>query len=113
MVWRWGTEATLVDTYRNLDLLPIARASGMQAVWFGIEDLTARLVNKGQTADKTRVVFRSLQANGIMPMPMLMHSDSQPLWSRDPPSVRRSRWAGPHQLDQVDDGSCDGGRRRH
>ena len=82
VVWRWGTEATLTDTHRCLDLLPAARASGLQALWFGIEDLTATLVSKGQSAAKTETVFRALQENGIMPMPMLMHADGQPLWTR-------------------------------
>jgi radical SAM superfamily enzyme YgiQ (UPF0313 family) len=83
VVWRWGTEATLTDTHRCLDLLPVARSSGMQALWFGIEDLTATLVDKGQSATKTETVFRALQDNGIMPMPMLMHSDGQPLRTRE------------------------------
>lgn len=82
VVWRWGTEATLTDTHRCLDLLPAARASGMQALWFGIEDLTATLVRKGQSPTKTETVFRELQANAILPMPMLMHSDGQPLSTR-------------------------------
>ena len=46
---RFGTEATEADTYKHRDLLPIARAGGLRALWFGIEDLTATLVNKGQT----------------------------------------------------------------
>lgn len=82
VVWRWGTEATLTDTHRCLDLVPSARASGMQALWFGIEDLTGSLVRKGQSAEKTETVFRALLAEGIMPMPMLIHSDGQPLVSR-------------------------------
>ncbi len=80
--WRWGTEATLTDAHRCLDLVPLARASGMQALWFGIEDLTATLVRKGQSATKTETVFRALLENGILPMPMLMHSDGQPLAAR-------------------------------
>jgi hypothetical protein len=54
----------------------------MQAMWFGIEDLTASLINKGQSAEKTTIVFQSLLDKGIMPMPMMMHSDKQPLLSR-------------------------------
>lgn len=83
VVWRWGTEATLTDAHRCLDLLPAARASGMQALWFGIEDLTGALVAKGQSAAKTETVFRALQENGILPMPMLIHSDGQPLLARE------------------------------
>ena len=83
VVWRWGTEATLTDTHRSLDLLPEARGSGMQALWFGLEDLTGTLVAKGQSAAKTQTVFRALQENGILPMPMLIHSDGQPLLARE------------------------------
>lgn len=82
VLYRWGTESTLFDADRNQDLLPVARASGMQALWFGIEDLTADLVNKGQTADRTASVFGALRRNGILPMPMLMHPTHQPLWTR-------------------------------
>jgi hypothetical protein len=45
---RFATEATQFDTYRNRDLLPLARDAGVHALWFGIEDLTATLINKGQ-----------------------------------------------------------------
>lgn len=82
VLYRWGTESTLIDADRNQDLLPVARAAGMQALWFGIEDLTANLVNKGQTAAKTASVFTALRRNGILPMPMLMHPTHQPLFTR-------------------------------
>lgn len=76
-----GTEATEHDVDRNRDLIPLARAAGIQAIWFGIEDMTAELVKKGQSAEKTRDVFRHLLQHGIAPMAMMMHFDGQPLWS--------------------------------
>ncbi len=38
--------------------------------------------SKGQSPEKTRKVFRDLLANGIAPMPMMMHHDDQPLLSK-------------------------------
>ncbi len=46
-IW-FGTESTEFDMDKNLDLLPLARDAGMRAIWFGIEDMTAELVKKGQ-----------------------------------------------------------------
>ena len=45
---RFATEATQFDTYRNRDLLPLARDAGVHALWFGIEDLTATLIKRGR-----------------------------------------------------------------
>lgn len=78
---RFYTEATEFDVYRNRDLLPLARAGGLAAIWFGIEDITAELVNKGQTAGKTAELFALLHKLDIEPMAMMIHSDSQPLRS--------------------------------
>jgi radical SAM superfamily enzyme YgiQ (UPF0313 family) len=78
---RFFTEATQFDVYKNRDLLPLARAGGLRAIWFGIEDITAELVNKGQTAGKTAELFALLQVIGIEPMTMMIHSDQQPLHS--------------------------------
>jgi radical SAM superfamily enzyme YgiQ (UPF0313 family) len=75
---QWGTEATQFDTHRNIDLLPIARESGMSAIWFGIEDLTAELINKGQKPEKTIEVFQAMHRNKISPMAMMMFHDAQP-----------------------------------
>jgi radical SAM superfamily enzyme YgiQ (UPF0313 family) len=75
------TEATEFDVHRNRDLLPLCRAAGLRAIWFGIEDITAKLVNKGQSADKTAELFRLLHDNGIQPMALTIHSDDQPLRS--------------------------------
>jgi radical SAM superfamily enzyme YgiQ (UPF0313 family) len=80
-IW-FGTEATEFDVHRNLDLLPLARDAGCRAIWFGIEDMTAELVKKGQSPEKTKTVFREMLRHGIAPMPMMMHHDGQPLWSR-------------------------------
>ncbi len=80
---RWGTEATIHDTLRIQEHLPVIRQSGLTALWLGVEDLTASLVKKGQDEGKTIQAFRLLRENGIYPVPMLMHHDAQPLvtWS--------------------------------
>ncbi len=82
--FRWGTEVTVHDTLKLRDHLPLVRAAGARAMWLGVEDLTATLVNKGQSVDKTSEAFGLLRANGIDPMPMMMHHDEQPLVSRGP-----------------------------
>lgn len=78
---RFFTEATEFDVYKNQDLLPLCRKGGLAAIWFGIEDITAELVNKGQTAGKTSELFALMHANDIEPMVMMIHSDAQPLRS--------------------------------
>jgi radical SAM superfamily enzyme YgiQ (UPF0313 family) len=78
----FGTEATEYDVYKNMDLLPLCREGGLRAIWFGIEDMTAELVKKGQSPEKTKVLFEALNRHGIMPMAMMMHHDGQPLASR-------------------------------
>jgi hypothetical protein len=55
--------------------------SGCRALWLGVEDMTAKLVNKGQTVNKTIEAFGRLRDAGICPMPMMMHHDTQPLYS--------------------------------
>jgi hypothetical protein len=62
--------------------LPLVREAGCRALWLGVEDMTATLVKKGQSVDKTTESFQLLRAAGICPMPMMMHHDSQPLYSR-------------------------------
>jgi len=76
------TEATQSDVYRHRDLLPLCRRAGLRGIWFGIEDITGELVNKGQDAGKTAELFALLRKLGIEPMAMLIHSDRQPLRSR-------------------------------
>ncbi len=76
---RFYTEATEFDVNANLDILPLCREAGMQAIWFGIEDITADLINKGQTPDKTIAVFKAMHKAGVHPMVMMIHSDNQPL----------------------------------
>ncbi len=78
---RFYTEATQFDVYRHRDLLPMCRKGGLRGIWFGIEDLSAELVNKGQSADKTAEMFALLHKVGILPMAMMIHSDDQPLRS--------------------------------
>jgi radical SAM superfamily enzyme YgiQ (UPF0313 family) len=78
----FGTEATEFDVWKNKDLLPLCRDGGLRAIWFGIEDMTAELVKKGQSPEKTRALFAVLSGMGIAPMPMMMHHDGQPLYSR-------------------------------
>jgi radical SAM superfamily enzyme YgiQ (UPF0313 family) len=78
---RWHTEVTVHDTLQMKEHLPLVHESGCRALWLGIEDMTATLVNKGQSVDKTTEAFGRLRAAGICPMPMMMHHDSQPLYS--------------------------------
>jgi len=96
---RWYTEVTVHDTLQMREHLPLMRKSGCRALWLGVEDLTATLVKKGQSADKTTAAFRALRAAGISPMPMMMHHDGQPLYTRGRPygllnQVRILRAAG-------------------
>jgi len=79
---RWGTEVTVHDTLQLRDSLPLVRTAGVRALWLGVEDMTATLVKKGQSVDKTTEAFRLLRRHGICPMPMMMHHDEQPLYSR-------------------------------
>jgi radical SAM superfamily enzyme YgiQ (UPF0313 family) len=80
---RWGTEATQHDTWKNRDLLPLAREAGLNAIWFGIEDLTAELINKGQKPEVTAQLFPLMHRHKIMPMAMMMFHDGQPFESRN------------------------------
>lgn len=82
---RFATEATQFDTYKNRDLLPLARAAGMHSLWFGIEDLTATLINKGQKPEVTRELFRLMQEQKISPMAMMMFHEGQPFYTRAAP----------------------------
>lgn len=77
----FSTEATVYDVFENRDLLPLARDAGLRALWIGVEDLTAKLVKKGQGPEKTKAVFRMLAKADIAPMAMIIHHDGQPLWS--------------------------------
>jgi radical SAM superfamily enzyme YgiQ (UPF0313 family) len=81
---RWGTEVTVHDTLKLREHLPAVRSAGVRALWLGVEDMTATLVNKGQTVDKTGEALRLLSRHGISPMPMMMHHDEQPLVSFGP-----------------------------
>src|SRR5205085_10883366 len=79
---RWSTEVTVHDTLQMKEHLPMVRKAGCRALWLGVEDMTATLVNKGQSVNKTTEAFHALRDNGICPMPMMMHHDTQPLYSR-------------------------------
>ena len=79
---RWATEATVHDTLKMKEHLPLMREAGCSALWLGVEDLTATLVKKGQSVDNTTEAFRRLRDAGICPMPMMMHHDAQPLYTR-------------------------------
>jgi radical SAM superfamily enzyme YgiQ (UPF0313 family) len=82
---RWGTESTAFDAWKNRDLLRAARGAGMRALWLGIEDITATLIRKGQSVNQTAELFALLNRTGICPMPMMMHHDGQPLYTRNGP----------------------------
>ncbi len=80
-VARWYTEVTVHDTLQMKDHLERVHKAGCRALWLGVEDMTATLVNKGQSVDKTSEAFRLMRGVGICPMPMMMHHDTQPLYS--------------------------------
>jgi radical SAM superfamily enzyme YgiQ (UPF0313 family) len=80
--FRWGTEVTVHDTLKLREHLPMVRNAGIRALWLGVEDITATLVKKGQSVDKTIEAMRLLREHGILPMPMMMHHDAQPLYTR-------------------------------
>ena len=82
---RWGTEVTVHDTLQMADHLSVVRKAGVRALWIGVEDMTATLIKKGQSAEKTTEAFRLLRQRGICPMPMMMHHDEQPLYTRGSP----------------------------
>ncbi len=82
--FRWSTEVTVHDTLKLREHLPLIRKAGIRSLWLGVEDMTATLVKKGQSVDKTSEALRLLQENGIHPMPMMMHHDEQPLISFGP-----------------------------
>ncbi len=79
---RWATEATVHDTLQMKDHLPLVKRAGLWGLWLGVEDMSGALVRKGQGADKTIEAFALLRENGIFPIPMMMHHDSQPLYTR-------------------------------
>jgi len=82
---RWATEATVHDTLRMREQMPTVAGGGLRAIWMGVEDLTAGFVKKGQSVDKTTEAFRMLLRHNIHPMPMMMHHDGQPLYTRGEP----------------------------
>lgn len=79
---RWATEVTVADTLKMRDHVQVVRKAGALALWMGVEDMTGTFVRKGQNASKTLESFALLRREGITPMPMLMHHDGQPLFSR-------------------------------
>ena len=78
---RWATEVTVADTLRMKEHLPTVRKAGVRMLWLGVEDMTAAFIRKGQSVDRTTEAFRLLTDRGILPVPMLMHHDGQPLYS--------------------------------
>lgn len=78
----WGTEVTVHDTIAMKNDLKYVRGAGVQMLWLGVEDITATFVKKGQNVGRTQEAFELLRKNGISPMPMMMHHDTQPLYTR-------------------------------
>lgn len=76
---RWGTEVTIHDTLAMREHLPLMYKAGVRALWVGVEDMSGALVRKGQGYDKTTEALSAMRDNGILPMPMMMHHDAQPL----------------------------------
>jgi radical SAM superfamily enzyme YgiQ (UPF0313 family) len=83
--FRWGTEVTVHDTLQMKDHLFLARKAGIRVLWLGVEDMTATLIKKGQSVNKTIEAFNLLRDHGIAPMPMMMHHDKQPLYTPGQP----------------------------
>ncbi len=83
--FRWATEVTVHDTLQLQEHLSLVRGAGVRALWIGVEDMTATFIKKGQSVDKTSEAFQLLQARGICPMPMMMHHDTQPLYTPGKP----------------------------
>ncbi len=79
--FRWGTEVTVHDTLKMREHLRMVRKAGVIALWLGVEDMTGALVKKGQSVDNTRLAFQLLRERSILPMPMMMHHDDQPLYT--------------------------------
>jgi radical SAM superfamily enzyme YgiQ (UPF0313 family) len=80
---RIGTEATVHDTIKLAEHLPLIRKAGIRAMWIGVEDMSGSLVKKGQGENETIEAFHLLREQDICVMPMMMHHDAQPLTSRD------------------------------
>ena len=78
-VVRWGTEVTVRDTWKMAPHMSIAQAGGLGALWLGVEDMSGALIDKGQAGGRTLEVFRMLREHDIVPMPMMIHHDAQPL----------------------------------
>ncbi len=78
---RWAAEVTVQGALQMQEHLPLLRRAGCRALWLGVEDMTGSLVQKGQSVDKTTAAFASLREAGILPMPMMMHHDDQPLYT--------------------------------
>lgn len=82
---RWGTEATVCDALKVKNHLPLVRQAGLHALWMGVEDMTGSLIRKGQSVDSTLELFEALREHDILPMPMMMHHDGQPLYTSGRP----------------------------
>ena len=61
---RWATEVTVHDTLQMKEHLPLLCKSGCRALWLGVEDMTATLVNKGQSVNKTTEAFQLMRDRG-------------------------------------------------
>lgn len=65
-----GTEAVLANVAKRINVLDDAAPSGLGALWFGIEALDPRVIDKGQNLDNIKRVFRRMRELGISPMAM-------------------------------------------
>jgi radical SAM superfamily enzyme YgiQ (UPF0313 family) len=82
----FSTEATQIDVYKQRDLLPLGRRGGLRGLYFGVEDLDAKLVNKGQSPQVTLELFEQMCRLGISPMVLMMYYEGQPLRTPGSPS---------------------------
>ena len=76
----------------TMDRRAFLRRSGL-GVGAGIAASQLTLVKKAQDKGKTQLAFELLRANNILPMPMMMHHDSQPLvsWKSDYGLINQAR----------------------
>lgn len=103
-----GTESTIKGLHKNLDLVPDLRRAGFRGIWFGIEDLNEKLVEKGQGPAATEAVFTALYDHGIAANPMFIHHAGQP-WSvkgrKLPLALRALAWLYDRKIEPTIDTS--------
>ena len=72
-----GTEAVLEDVYKRKEVIPDASVGGLGGIWFGVEALDPREIDKGQDLPKIQRVFSEMRKHGMNPMAMTILFPSQ------------------------------------